>query len=203
MATPTEDYYNLHHYFDLLSPNNDHEAYEYDIFDGDGFRHEIEGASGIDYGYRDEAFPNPQIRVAKWMDSDEDVIVGCFHDVHQKGHFVLAVDTGTNITLIDSGVPTRAGRMFNISVTPPVTFTCMLHTTYSGLLSSENYTLSQYGSESPMPSVSLSYKLFAGCTGIVLIAMSLVVIAVTLRGKRTAGPDKTTETNIYEETIIV
>ncbi|XP_062396061.1 uncharacterized protein LOC134086888 [Sardina pilchardus] len=180
-ATTTWSYYNdLEHY-------SDHED-----FDDHSLYHPIH-----------QTFSNPHVRVARWMDNDDNVMVGCVHEWNQIGHFFLTVTGGTNITIVDPHIITVEASFFNITVTPPVSITCVLDILGQNL-TSEEYTLgAHYGSEPQMPPVSLSYQLFAGFIGFVLIIMTLVVIVFTLRGKQAAGPDKTTECNIYEKTITV
>ncbi|XP_062396056.1 uncharacterized protein LOC134086886 isoform X4 [Sardina pilchardus] len=152
--------------------------------------------------WKRQSFSNPHIRVARWMDSDDNVMVGCVHKGQQRGRFFLTVTGGANITIVDPHIITFKASFFNITVTPPVSITCVLNTLGQNL-TSEEYTLGAHcGSEPQTPSVSLLYQLFAGFIGFVILAMTLVVIVFTLRGNR-AGPDKTTECNIYEETITV
>ncbi|KAG5282356.1 hypothetical protein AALO_G00055100 [Alosa alosa] len=152
---------------------------------------------------RNCTFSNPHLRVARWMDSDDNVMVGCVHEWHQSGHFFLTITEGTNITTYDPDMITVKASFFNINVTPPASITCAFNI-LGQTLTSEEYTLgAHYGSEPQTPPVPLSYQMFAGFTSLVLITMTMVVIVFTFRGKQGAGPDKTTECNIYEETITV
>ncbi|XP_063063678.1 uncharacterized protein LOC134456220 isoform X2 [Engraulis encrasicolus] len=187
---PTEGYYDN---FDDIFDADDDASGDYACSSGDEapYNHQ-----------EDEGILKPKIRVARWMDSDEDILVGCFHDRHQDGHFLLHVDTEAESTVYRSGVTVEAGIIFNVSVTPPVTFTCSLIMPHLyGDHLSDHHSISQYGSELEMPSVSLYYKVFSGFIGVVLIGMTLVVIAMTFKGKPT-GTDKTSETNVYENTAV-
>ncbi|XP_062396054.1 uncharacterized protein LOC134086886 isoform X2 [Sardina pilchardus] len=90
--------------------------------------------------WKRQSFSNPHIRVARWMDSDDNVMVGCVHKGQQRGRFFLTVTGGANITIVDPHIITFKASFFNITVTPPVSITCVLNTLGQNL-TSEEYTL--------------------------------------------------------------
>ena len=78
------------------------------------------------------------------MDSDDNFIVGCVHESHLEGRFFLSVMGGTNVDILDPNVTTGAGSFFDITVTPPVSITCVLEL-HGENLTSEKFTLPHYG----------------------------------------------------------
>ncbi|XP_072536908.1 uncharacterized protein [Salminus brasiliensis] len=152
--------------------------------------------------------PDPRVEVYQQVENRENVIVVCqFGTKTSMSSFHLSVRNGdSSYMLPDPACTAETTCVFNVTVTPPASFTCVhvvniyrnLQTLLSGV-----YTYQPHkGSEQLDLVASPSYIGFASFIGLGLIILVTVVVVTTLK-TRHKGSRREAQENVYAVTKIL
>jgi len=122
--------------------------------------------------------PEPNITVYRQMQDREHVVVMCsFGRRFTKSSFQLSVEGEHNYTLKDPLCYSNEKCVFDVKVSPPVSFTCVHEINSAVNRRSETYT------DDHEEGVSLFYICFSSSIAVGLVIMTVAVIVTTIRGK--------------------
>ncbi|XDV49526.1 hypothetical protein PO909_018760, partial [Leuciscus waleckii] len=122
--------------------------------------------------------PVPNITVYEQMQDREHVIVMCsFGWRFTKSSFQLSVAGEHNYTLKNPLCYSNEKCVFDVKVSPPVSFTCVHEINSAVNRQSETYT------DHHEEGVSLFYICYSSCIAIALVIMTVAVIVTTIRSK--------------------
>ncbi|XP_030640379.1 uncharacterized protein LOC115820831 isoform X2 [Chanos chanos] len=148
--------------------------------------------------------PKPSIHVYRQVESEKKVVVACTYlKKTMQSHFQLSVKGAYSHTYRDPECLSGMVCLFNVTVLPPVSFTCVHKMTVSGSsvdVTSEPYTYTQEVVKQHTLSGSVYYQGFSVFIGLGLLIMITVVIVTTLKSRRKDSPKKA-EMNCYEEAL--
>ncbi|XP_036433970.1 uncharacterized protein LOC118812968 [Colossoma macropomum] len=148
--------------------------------------------------------PVPTVEVYQQVEGRERVLVVCqFGTKTSRSSFQLSVTEGkSSYMLYDPACTVEFVCMFNATVSPPASFSCMHglnRPDASPAQFSETYFYHpQEVSNQPVPAVSPFYIGFASLIGVCLIVMVIVMVVTTLR-TRHKGSRREAQESAYEK----